>query len=153
MFKGYIYKIIGSCGGIYIGSTKNYRHRRNHHFQKGRDANSYSKKLKHPLLFEIIREDNYKLVKTMLLVEQYYIDTIDCINTNRAYISKKYRKKYKKIYNRKYNIKNKESLRDKYSTKIKCIYCNKLITKNNMLRHTKTNKKCIVIQNNILINN
>ena len=82
-FIGYIYKLTGSCGNVYIGSTINYYNRR---YQHNTSSNkTCSKNLKKPLQFEVIRKDEYKLVKTMHLVEQYYIDMYKCVNKKRAY--------------------------------------------------------------------
>jgi len=107
MFIGYIYKITGSCGKVYIGSTRNYKNRvEQHRFDKGERSNS--KLLVKPLKFEIIRQDEYKLVKTMYLVEQFYIDINDCVNQQRAFGRRLEIREYKKEY----NIKNKKKISD-----------------------------------------
>ncbi len=103
-FTGYIYKITGSCGKVYIGSTADYHKRRQHHNNKGNQT--YSKNLKKPLQFEVIRTDQYKLLQTMLLVEQYYIDIHKCVNKKKAFINPFIRQNYKKIYYEK----NKDSI-------------------------------------------
>jgi hypothetical protein len=83
MFIGYIYKITGACGKVYIGSTVNLTRRIQIHNHSNNRCNS--KFLEKPLKLEIIRQDEYKLNKTMRLVEQFYIDNIDCVNIQRAY--------------------------------------------------------------------
>ena len=103
-FQGIIYKITGSCGKVYIGSTTNYYNRRLAHNYKSNET--CSKKLKKPIQFEVIRKDEYKLLRTMYLVEQYYIDIYKCVNKKRAYINSFIRQNYKKIYYEK----NKDSI-------------------------------------------
>jgi len=85
MFKGTIYKITGSCGRVYIGSTKNPKIRFNCHSKKYTRAGQL---LEHPLRFELIREDNYKFKSNLLLVEQFYINNNDTINKNKAFPSR-----------------------------------------------------------------
>ena len=95
-FTGYIYKITGACGKVYIGSTVDYYKRRQFHNTSSNSTSS--RKLKKPLQFEVIRKDDYKLMKTMLLVEQYYIDIHKCVNKKRAYTNPFIRKLINKIY-------------------------------------------------------
>jgi len=106
MFIGYIYKITGVCGKVYIGSTTNYKSRISSHLSNSN--NTSSRFLEKPLVFEIIRQEEFINRNYMRLIEQNYIDNIDCVNTNRA------------IY--------------KYE-KVECIYCKKLINKNCMKLH------------------
>ena len=104
MFIGYIYKITGACGGVYIGSTVNPKERSKSH--RGRLLEgSTSKLLIKPLIFTIIRQDEYILVRTMRLVEQYYIDNIECVNHQRAFLGTW----QKKERIRKYGIKYRET--------------------------------------------
>ncbi len=91
-FKGHIYEVTGKCGNKYIGSTLNFKSRQYCHLSKGEISNS--KLLEKPLTFKIIRTDSYKLLKTMNLVEQFYIDnTPNCINKKRSYVSEEKKKK------------------------------------------------------------
>lgn len=125
MFIGYIYKITGACGKVYIGSTCMIKNRQNLHLSI-RNTTS-SRLLEKPVEFEIIREDEYKLFPTMNLVEQYYINNaINCINKNRAYIPKK--------------LVNKKE-REKKSRKERCKYCKKLLCISSMKRHYES-KDC-----------
>jgi len=116
MFFGYIYKITGACGNVYIGSTINISKRIYDH-NNIKQNNTSSRYLEKPLVFKIIRLDEYKLKNTMYLVEQYYIDNIDCVNQNRAYS----RKKLIKASQRK--------------IKEECIYCKKIFSKVYMEKH------------------
>ncbi len=90
-FRGYIYEVTGQCGKKYIGSTLNYKNRKYAHLSKREFSNS--RHLEKPLTFRLIREDSYKLLKTMYLVEQFYIDNIDgVINKKRSYVSESKKK-------------------------------------------------------------
>ena len=113
MFIGYIYKITGACGSVYIGSTTNYKSRISSHLSNSN--NTSSRFLEKPLVFEIIRQEEYINRNYMRLIEQNYIDNIDCINTNRAIF------KYEKE---------------------ECIYCKKLIYKNSIKLHNQS-KSCL----------
>ena len=85
-FKGFIYEVTGACGKKYIGSTLNYKNRKYCHLSNREFSNS--RHLQKPLTFRLIREDSYKLLKTMYLVEQFYIENIDgVINKKRSYVS------------------------------------------------------------------
>jgi hypothetical protein len=122
MFIGYIYKITGSCGKCYVGSTVNLNIRIINHNRS--DNQCSSKLLEKPLKFEIIRQDEYKLNKTMRLLEQYYLDNaINCVNERRAYISENKKGKYylKEEY-RKYNRDYKEKHREKIKKQNKEYY-------------------------------
>ncbi len=112
MFIGYIYKITGACGGVYIGSTVNYKNRTSSHKYIFNDTSS--KYLEKPLVFGIIRQDKYKLVKTMLLVEQYYIDNaINCVNQVRAYLGVKMKKQREKESKKKYRETHKIEIKER----------------------------------------
>jgi hypothetical protein len=143
MFEGVIYKITGSCGKVYIGSTCDYSKRKySHHYNTN---NTASNKLLKPLQFEKIRTDNYNLIKTMLLLEQYYIDIYKCVNKQRAYHNKFTLRKYKSEYDKYYLQKNKEELHLKRNVKIHCSYCKCLINKSNIKAHQKT-PKCLKLR-------
>ena len=133
-FEGVIYKITGSCGKVYIGSTIDYYNRRHQHTYCD---TSCSKKLKKPLHFEVIRKDGYKLIKTMLLVEQYYINIYKCVNMRRAYTNPFIREKLRKEINKANYQKNKQ--------KINCPYCNKEGYNKNLKQHQKS-KSCKAVQ-------
>jgi len=157
MFIGYIYKITGSCGKVYIGSTINYKNRVEQHNSRSLRSCS-SRELKKPLEFKIIRKDEYKLTRTMHLVEQYYIDNIDCVNKLRAYTKldkKKYQKNYRethkeqaRAYHKAYRETHKEELRKYKAIKVECNYCKKLVCKDHKLRHQRT-RKCLAIQESL----
>ena len=82
-FNGYIYKLTGSCGKVYIGSTVDPVEREKAHNRKSNSCSS--KLLLKPLKFEIIDTREYRLIRTHELQEQYYCDNINSINSNRAY--------------------------------------------------------------------
>jgi len=149
MFIGYIYKITGACGGVYIGSTVNFKNRIKEHNSK--KSTCSSRYLEKPLLFKIIRQDEYILVKTMRLVEQYYMDNTNCVNVLRAY-TKLNQKKYNKNYRETHKEKMKQYKKDYYiniaSIKIECIYCKTPIMRCNMSHHHKT-KRCLAIQKSL----
>lgn len=84
-FTGYIYKITGSCGLVYIGSTTDIGNRMSNH-NIGNASNS--KLLKKPLHFKIIDTREYKLNKTLRLVEQFFLDNNKTVNQQRAYRNK-----------------------------------------------------------------
>lgn len=114
MFIGYIYKITGACGSVYIGSTADYKTRERAHLSSNNTTSS--KLLEKPLVIEIIRQDEYKLIKTMRLVEQYYLDNaINCINYQRAYygnVGAKLEKEKDRIRAKKYAETHKDEKRE-----------------------------------------
>lgn len=167
-FTGYIYKITGACGLVYIGSSTNIWRRKISHTYGN---SSKSELLKKPLQFEIIDTRDYKLIKTLRLVEQFYIDNNNTVNHHRAYINKKSinyildqkekrREKCRKYYQnnrdkererlRIYNENNKEKVRErtkKYrdNNKEKVRECQRLNYQNNkdtiLERHRIYNEK------------
>ena len=102
-FTGYIYKLTGACGEIYIGSTTDFDTRLIGH--KSKSNGTTSKLLLKPIIDEIIDTREYILTKTLRLVEQFYLDTINNINTKRAYTNRKKASK-------KYREENKEKLKE-----------------------------------------
>lgn len=152
MFEGVIYKITGICGKVYIGSTTNYHQRKLNHNTNNHTA---SKKLLKPLQFEIIRTDNYNLMKTMYLVEQYYIDIYKCVNKIRAYHNRFTRNKYnnelrrnKRKNDKHYLQKGRDYNNKRNKIKINCPYCNSLVNTSGLTRHQKS-KKCLKFQASI----
>lgn len=160
-FTGYIYKITGACGLIYIGSTTDKITRKSKH-KTDKNNSSSSRLLLKPLQFEIIDTREYTLVKTLHLMEQYYLDNINNINQRRAYTNKKkYKINYRSINsekikyqqrvwrghnkekvnknNRNYYNKNKVQINQKHLVVVKC-ECGCLITKVHKSRHIKTKK-------------
>ena len=102
VFTGYIYKMTGSCGKVYIGSTKNISSRKASH--KDKNNKTRSNLLLKPVVFDIIDTRQYRLRKTLRLVEQYFIDNINNINDKRAYTNyNKYHNRYNKNNREKYN--------------------------------------------------
>ena len=132
LFTGHIYKITGTCGLVYIGSTLNILNRKKQHIF---GDSSNSKLLKKPLHFEIIDSRKYKLVKTLYLVEQFYLDNTININKLRAYSNLFIKRKQKKEY----HIKNKEKIRLNQLEKVKC-ECGCLIARSSIARHKRTSK-------------
>tara|TARA_R100001463_G_scaffold20669_1_gene50131 strand:+ start:903 stop:1463 length:561 start_codon:yes stop_codon:yes gene_type:complete len=122
---GKIYKIVDNTNGnIYVGSTtQKYLSRRldghrNHYKQflkgKGRECKS----------FNIIKNHDYKIIlicnypcdniEELHKIEQKYIDEYDCINQQRAYLSKEQRKKDMKQYRNDNIDKMKKNDKDRY---------------------------------------
>jgi hypothetical protein len=132
-FTGYIYRVTGTCGKCYYGSTKCIYNRKSKH-KRLKDCSS--KLLQDPLIFEVIDTREYKLIKTLRLVEQFYMDNNECVNIYRAYRNKK---KIIKIYNAKRKIKNKIPYH--------CI-CGKTITTHSKPRHFRTKFHINYISNN-----
>jgi len=168
-FTGYIYKITGACGLVYIGSTTNMIQRKYVH--NCTNNNCSSKLLKKPLQFNIIDTREYKLIKTLYLVEQFYLDNNNTINQIRAYTNERslgyllrkqikaniyynknkekfnvkrkiYREKNSEKLNEKAKIyynKNKERINKSRNEKIKCA-CGCLISRGKLSRHKKSKK-------------
>ena len=154
-FIGYIYKITGTCGRVYIGSTTNFEQRIGKHNSTTNMCSS--KLLKKPLQYEIIDTRKYKLIKTLYLVEQFYLDNNNTVNQIRAYsnlfIQRKQRKQYRINNKEKRNEKSKiyrENNREKLNEKGNIYYnknkvkivceCGCLIAKFSITRHKKTPK-------------
>jgi len=138
-FTGYIYKITGACGLVYIGSTIDMVRRKHIHNSTANECSS--KLLKKPLQFDIIDTREYKLMRTLRLVEQFYLDNTNTINQKRAYTNERSliyllidRKRSRNYYNT-----NREKLLQKQNEKIKC-ECGCLSSRGNLLRHKKTKK-------------
>jgi len=155
LFTGHIYKITGTCGLVYIGSTINFKKRMCKH--KGKNNDTSSKFLTKPLHFEIIDSRKYKLKKTLRLVEQFYLDNNNTVNELRAYSSLKVMKEQKKQYfyrirerKRKYYENNKEKLnKQKQENRITKIEINKqkravkyIKNRENILKKKKVKIKC-----------
>jgi hypothetical protein len=107
-FTGYIYKLTGSCGRVYIGSTVDTVKREVEHNCKSNGCSS--KLLLKPLKFDIIDTRQYRLIRTLELVEQYYLDSINNINQRRAYVN---RNKGNKKNQKRWRDENKEKIRKK----------------------------------------
>jgi len=161
-FTGYIYKLTGACGKVYIGSTVDFDNRKSKHNCKANNCSS--RLLLKPIIGEIIDTREYILIKSLRLVEQFYLDNINNINSRRAYtnkkkaskkyyeenkekisiIQKKYReenKEKKKEINKKYREENKEKIKEK----VKC-ECGYLVSKINIQRHRKSKKHLKLIR-------
>jgi len=154
-FTGYVYKITGACGLVYIGSTNNIISRKSTH-KTTKNNTSYSKLLKKPLKFDIIDTREYKLMKTLHLMEQFYLDNNNTINQRRAYTNKRslwylkrrlqqvnqyyYNNKEQQSQTNKDNYrKNRETRREKANEKIKC-ECGCLISRQNISTHKRSKK-------------
>lgn len=131
-FTGYVYKITGACNLVYIGSTVDMRTRKSAHKNRTKKINYCSSRLLlKPLQFEIIDTREYKLLRTLRLVEQFYLDNTNTINQRRAYTNYKsfnYKQK-RKQYMR--SISNSEKRRSRQT--LWCV--------NNKDKISETNKK------------
>lgn len=175
-FTGYIYKLTGACGKVYIGSTVDFNNRMGGHNFNGNVCRSNL--LVKPIVDEIIDTREYILTKTLRLVEQFYLDNINNINDKRAYgIDKIRQQKRKKEWDKKYKEKYPEKLRksnnergkryrernpEKHrkksneaakryregrgSEKVKC-QCGCMVSRKNITSHKKTKKHIQLIQN------
>ncbi len=165
-FTGYIYTITGACGGVYIGSTLRPKQRLCEHLKTGKMMRSV-KLLQSPLKMEVIDTRQYKLKKTLRLVEQFFIDNNECVNIQRAYtnrdgmiyknLKKKdylknrehYRELKRKNYlenkeyynekNRQNYHKNKEIYNERRNVRVEC-ECGCMIIKRRIAEHRKTMK-------------
>ena len=165
MFTGIIYKITGSCGKVYIGSTTDFAQRKRGHNSSRNDSSS--KLLQKPLKFEIIRTDEYNTKRIMFLVEQFYLDSVECVNERSSFINRKlYCKKYrednkeeiklrqKKNYqnnkekyaekNKKYRENNKEEIKKRSLSKVKC-ECGCVVTRASLFIHKKSKKHLSIL--------
>ena len=136
-FTGYVYKITGACGLVYIGSTIDFKRRKCIH--NSNNSRCSSKLLKKPLHFDIIDTREYTLIKTLKLMEQFYLDNNNTINQKRAYTN--YKSLAYLLIDRTRSInyykKNKEKISQKQKEKIKCV-CGCLISRRNLSKHKKT---------------
>jgi len=140
-FTGYIYKLTGACGKVYIGSTVDFQNRKYGHNCKANDCNS--RLLLKPIVDEIIDTREYILTKTLRLVEQFYLDNINNINCRRAYTNhKKASKKYQKQYRERNIVKIKEYQNQYYEeNKEKKRENNKKYYEENKEKETERNRK------------
>jgi len=143
---------------IYVGSTTNFRHRKNQH--KNRCINKKDKKYNSPV-YKFIRDNggwqewhmlpievypcNDK--KELEIRERYHIELLK--SKLNKYIPNRTKKEHyqdnkeKKIEEqKKYNEANKEILSEKRKEKVICDNCGCEISKSNLSRHQKS-KKCI----------
>ena len=123
--NGKIYKIIDNTNNnIYVGSTtQTLSNRLKGHI--GHYKNYLVGKARKCMSYDILKNNDYKIIsieeypcenrEQLRIREQYWIDTLKCINSQRAYQSKENRKEYMKknrLDNLEYRI-NKD--RDRYS--------------------------------------
>jgi len=145
-FTGYIYKITGACGLVYIGSTVDKITRKSQH-KTDKNNSCSSRLLLKPLQFEIIDTREYTLVKTLQLMEQFYLDNTNTINQRRAYTNnKKYMRNYREInseklrcQDREYRENNKERIKKRKKEQIKC-ECGCITSRHSKARHKKSKK-------------
>ena len=134
-----IYKIVCRDTNIkefYIGSSVNFNKRKNHH--KSNSTNLNRREYCYPLYmfinvnggfdnwkFEIIKEYNLISKKELEINEQAYIELLkpQLNSINAVGYNMERRKNRKKIHNK---------------FKANCPHCNKLLIKNNIKRHIKT---------------
>ena len=108
--NGKIYKLIDNTNGnIYIGSTTQPLSRRlDGHRAHYKDYLNGDDTRRTCISFKIIKNNDYKIIlicnypcnniEELHKIEQKYIDEYDCINQQRAYLSKEQRKKDMKQY-------------------------------------------------------
>jgi len=115
--NGKIYKIIDNTNGdIYIGSTIQSLSNRLSGHKKAYKSYLNGKIKTYIKSFDIIKNNDYKIVlienyscnnkEELIMREQYYIDNTNCINKNRAYISKEQLQEYQKEQKKQYYIDN-----------------------------------------------
>tara|TARA_R110002072_G_scaffold3786_2_gene27073 strand:+ start:8774 stop:9340 length:567 start_codon:yes stop_codon:yes gene_type:complete len=105
--KCVIYKLVGNCGGVYIGHTIDIHNRK-----KGHECISntcISRDLVKPI--QLIELETYPCNNKQEACqrEQYYMDLLsDNINKQRAYISTEDREKHQKIWSKRYYDNNRD---------------------------------------------
>tara|TARA_R110000803_G_scaffold42207_1_gene90632 strand:+ start:869 stop:1348 length:480 start_codon:yes stop_codon:yes gene_type:complete len=123
--KGKIYKLIDYTNGdIYIGSTsQSLAKRKTKHKTDSRLHDTYDKrnKLIRYSSHKIIKNNNYDIIliedypcnskDELRMREQYWMDSMECINSQRAYRTKEQEKDYNKEYFKQRAIKDKEKLK------------------------------------------
>jgi hypothetical protein len=147
--KGKIYKLVCNVTRLcYIGSTTcTLNHRKSNH---SRDFTRFNKgKCNYVTSFDIIKGGYYKIEliedfpctsKAELLDrENYYINSIDCVNKLNAVADVNYSKEYR--------IKNKDSIKAKKSEPYTCA-CGSTIWINSKSRHEKSKKHLEYISKN-----
>ena len=158
--KGKIYKIISPhTDKCYVGSTIQPLCNRLALHRKHFDKKKYSSR-------EIMKLGDYKIIlienypcnskEELNKREQYFIDTLDCVNRFKAFITeeqkqeriKNYKIEYRKRertkqlekeYNKEWRKKNRDKINENSRQKIKC-ECGSITTKNNIYRHKKSQK-------------
>ena len=148
----YFYKICSLDNEyIYIGSTRNLRHRISQH--KSDCNNNKSKKYNYKLYlnirqnggldnfyFDIIESINTNDKEIVLKQEQYLMNKYNSnLNTNRAFLSEDEKKQYNRQYNNQYRIDNNEIINNKKKEKFTCA-CNGRYTKTHKAEHLKSKK-------------
>ena len=156
--KATIYEIIClTTGQRYIGSTIDYKSRKNNHKSNKRTESK-----------NIIKNNNYKInileefycnyELSRLLKEQYYLDNLENINKNKAFIisKKKWNIEYYKInknkiklYTKKYEEENKQKIKERKCKKYKCD-CGKILSKSNKSQHNKSKYHLDYLRKNII---
>ena len=132
-----IYKLVGECGGVYIGHTVDMRKRENNHSCFRNDC--MSRELVNPIMEEVEKYPCNNFTEARMR-EQYWMDLYpECVNKMRAYITEQQRKESKELLDANYD----SSYR---LIPIACDICGKMITKLNIPRHKKS-KKCMDAKN------
>ena len=123
--KGKIYKLVDyTNGNIYIGSTcQTLSRRKSKHKADSKRYDTYDTRNKviRYSSHSIIENNNYNILliesypcnnkDELRMREQYWIDSMECINSQRAYNSKEYKTEYNKEYFKKRAINDKEKLK------------------------------------------
>jgi ribosome-interacting GTPase 1 len=152
-----IYKIVPKVetieGDVYIGSTtKDINDRfEQHKLQYGQWLRHGKRNISSYLLFvkygvenckiELIEEVSLSDKKELLMLETYYINTMKCINKNKAFRTREEKLEYDRIFNRQYYGNNFQNILDRNK-----IYYNK--NKSKILLQKK--EKYLIKKNNLL---
>tara|TARA_R110002012_G_scaffold15084_4_gene61022 strand:+ start:1062 stop:1529 length:468 start_codon:yes stop_codon:yes gene_type:complete len=148
MKKGKIYKLINeTTKEQYIGSSQQkYLSNRlaQHKTDAKRNKNSTCSKwfiANNKISIHLIETIEFETIEELRMRERYHIENNDCVNINiptrtkKEYRNTKECKLIEHLGHIKYRKNNLEKIHSKVKQKIKCSYCDKLITKYNMKRH------------------
>ena len=155
-----IYKLVGECGGVYIGHTVDMRKRENNHSCFRNDC--MSRELVNPIMEEVEKYPCNNFTEARMR-EQYWMDLYpECVNKIRAYITEQQRKELqeesrirnfdkpenkekRRVRAKEYRAEN-PSYYDYRNLPIPCDICGKMTNKRHISRHKKT-KKCMDAKN------
>ena len=132
--KGKIYKIICDTDEIYVGSTIQSLTRRLDRHKSGYRGKATSELLmnKNPKII-LIEDYSCRTRKELLIRERYWIDKIDCVNTDRPHITEEERKQYMREWSKNNTDKKNEYRREWRRFKASWGYNNYLGTSLNLL--------------------
>ena len=139
--RGLIYKITGSCGKCYYGSTVNLKQRLAGHYSDNNTCSS--NQLRKPFTIEVLRDCYISKRKILYVLEKWYILNNECINKN---VPLNY--KTKQDANRDYYVVNNSKIKKKKNRKNPCCRCGKIVTVANLKYH-QTTELCQLGEENI----